>query len=297
VSAEPTLNRLRRPATRILLLAATVLLGWLALPSNAQTVRYLRLPREVVEKRLSRYAGSNTQREVTLKEIFSGAGCDSQHLSEQFVQHLKQPNVICLLPGTSRRGIIVGAHFDHVPNSDGVVDNWSGASLLPSLYEAVKVGPRTHRYIFIGFAGEEAGEIGSQFYARHMTIAEVAATDAMVNLDTLGLGPTKVWASHSDKRLLGALASIAKRLDLPVSIVNVEQVGSSDSEQFAARKIPRITVHSLTQETWQARIIHSPRDQISAMRMNDYYQSYELLAAYIVSLDQISEESTAAAQP
>src|SRR5512142_3290035 len=98
--------------------------------------------------------------------------------------------------------------------------------------------------MFIGFTDEERGEVGSRFYAQHMTKEEVAATDAMVNMDTLGLGPTAIWASHTDRQLNAAIASVAKQLELPVSGVIVDQVGSSDSEQFAVRKIPRITIHS-----------------------------------------------------
>src|SRR4029077_18427916 len=138
--------------------------------------------------------------------------------------------------GRSDKIIIVGAHFDHISAGDGVVDNWSGASLLPSLYEAVRIEPRKHTYIFIGFTDEERGEIGSHFYARQMTKEQVAATDAMVNMDTLGLASTEIWASHSDKRLTGALVYVAKQMNVPVTGVNVEQIGSTDSEQFAARK-------------------------------------------------------------
>lgn len=140
----------------------------------------------------------------------------------------------------------VGAHFDRASESDGVVDNWSGASLLPSLYEAVKIEPRRHTYIFIGFTDEEQGEVGSRFYARQMTKEQVAMTDAMVNMDTLGLAPTEVWASHSDKRLTGALVDVATQLNVSVTGVNVDQLKlSTDAEQFAERKIPRITIHSL----------------------------------------------------
>src|SRR5580765_7064883 len=270
--------------------AVTVCFVLLLAGINAPTesFRYNPVSREVVEARLGKYAGSNKQREITLKQMFGEAGCDDQHLSEQPVKGSKQPNIICLLPGTSDKVIIVGAHFDRVPEGDGVVDNWSGASLLPSLYETVKIEPRKHTYIFIGFTDEEQGEVGSRFYVRQMTKEQVAATDAMVNMDTLGLAPTEVWASHSDKRLTGALAYVAKQLNVPIAAVNVEQVGSADSVQFSERKIPRITIHSLTQETWNARILHTSKDKISAMRLDDYYQTYRLLAAYVISLDQVA---------
>ena len=214
------------------------------------------------------------------------AGCDDQYLSEQPVEGSKLPNVICTLPGTFDKFIIVGAHFDRVSEGDGVVDNWSGASLLPSLYEAVKAQPRQHTYIFVGFTDEEKGEVGSRFYVRQMTKEQVAVTDAMVNMDTLGLAPSEVWASHSDKRLLSSLIYIAKSLNLPLTGVNAEQIGSTDSEPFAERKIPRITIHSLTQVAWNAGLLHTSKDRISAINRDDYYETYHLLAAYIAMLDQ-----------
>ena len=253
----------------------------------AEGVRFALVPRPIVEERLGKYAGNNEQREATLKQMFSDAGCDDQHLSEQSVKGSRQPNVICTLPGSSDRVIIVGAHYDRVSAGDGVVDNWSGASLLPSLYEAVKGQPRQHTYIFIGFTDEEQGFVGSRFYVRQMTKQQVAVTDAMVNMDTLGLAPSEVWASHSDKRLTSALVNIARRLNFPITGVDVEQIGSSDGEVFAERKIPRITVHSLTQASWSAGILHSSKDKISAIHPDDYYQTYDLLAAYIAFLDQV----------
>jgi hypothetical protein len=108
----------------------------------AQNVQCNPVAREVVEARLGRYAGNNKQRETTLRQMFSEAGCDDQHLSEQPVKGSKLLNIVCLLPGGSDRVIIVGAHLDRVSEGDGVVDNWSGASLLPSLYEAVKTERR-----------------------------------------------------------------------------------------------------------------------------------------------------------
>ena len=121
-----------------------------------------------------------------------------------------------------------------------------------------------------------------------MTKDQVAATDAMVNLDTLGLGPTEVWASRSDKRLTGALVYVAGQLGLPVSGVNVERVGGSDGEQFSARKIPTITIHSLTQKAVDFYVLHTSRDKFSAIHLDDYYQTYRLVAGYIAFLDQLS---------
>jgi Zn-dependent M28 family amino/carboxypeptidase len=263
-----------------------------------QNVQYQPVSRAAVESRLGRYTGSNKQREASLKQMFTDAGCDDQHISEQPVKGSKLPNVICTLPGSSEQVIIVGAHFDRVSEGEGVVDNWSGASLLPSLYEAVKGLPRKHTFIFIGFTDEEQGLVGSSFYARQMSKEQIAATSAMVNMDTLGLASTEIWGSHADKRLNGAIAYVAKQLNVPISSVNVEGIGASaDSESFADRKIPSITIHSLTPQAWKAGILHSNKDKLSAIRLDDYYESYRLIAAYIAFLDQSTVPAQIAPKP
>ena len=247
------------------------------------------MPREIVEGRLKSFSRNDSEREAILKTMFTGAGC-SEHISEFQVKHVKQPDLICVLPGESQSTIFVGAHFDHVDAGDGVVDNWSGASLLPSLYEGLKSKPVRHTFVFISFSGEELGELGSEAYVKSMSNDDVARSVAMINLDTLGLGPTAVWLSHADPNLARKLAGVAHALQLPISGVNVERVGSSDSEQFARRKVPRITIHSLTQKTLP--ILHSSRDKLAAMQLDDYYSSYRLLAAYLVYLDGSLEQSS-----
>jgi hypothetical protein len=140
--------------------AAAILLLHSWIGAAEERIRYNLVSRDVVESRLRQYAGDNKQREATLKQLFTEAGCGEQHLSEQPVKGSKVPNIICVLPGTSEKIIIVGAHFDHVSEGDGVVDNWSGASMLPSLLEDLKLDPRKHTYIFIGFTDEEKGLLG-----------------------------------------------------------------------------------------------------------------------------------------
>ncbi|HEV7607967.1 MAG TPA: M28 family peptidase [Steroidobacteraceae bacterium] len=263
----------------------------LSLPISSaadETLRFGPVSRAVVEARLGEFGGTNREREATLKRMFVEAGC-GEHLTEQLVR-FSPPNLICVHPGNTGRVIIVGAHFDRVAAGDGVADNWSGASLLPSLYEAIKTEPRQHTYIFIAFTNEELGLIGSSFYARHMTREEVSATDAMVNMDTLGLASTNVWVSHSNPGLVRALAYVGHLINSPVTGVDFEAVGSTDSESFVRRKIRRITIHSLTQKNHDAGILHTRKDRLSAVHLDEYYETYHLMTVYLVFLDHYFDE-------
>jgi hypothetical protein len=260
-----------------------------------EALKYVLLGRDLIESRVKALSRNDSEREATLKNMFVQSGC-GDHISEPNVPHVKQPDLVCILPGQTDRVILVGAHFDHVDAGDGVVDNWSGASLLPTLYQGLHTAPRQHTFIFVSFSGEEKGELGSRAYVNSMSKEDVAKTSAMVNMDTLGLGPTAIWVSHSDRKLTMAIGAIAQVLKLPISGINVERVGSTDSEQFARRNIPRITIHSLTQNTLS--ILHTPRDNLSALKLDAYYDSYHLIAVYLAYLDTLLDKSpTPEAQP
>jgi hypothetical protein len=163
------------------------------------------------------------------------------------------------------------------------VDNWSGASLLPSLYQGLRSQQRRHTFVFAAFAGEEKGLVGSDFYVRTLPASEVPKMKAMVNLETLGLGPTEVWASRSDPGLLRLLDSLAHALNLPLTGVNVDKIGYSDEESFIKRKVPAVIIHSLTQATIQ--LLHSPKDNYDAIHIQDYYDSCRLVSGFLVLLD------------
>ena len=250
----------------------------------------------MIESRLKSFPTNNKDREALIRKWFAEAGCSG--LSEQSLERKLPPNVICILPGNTPKGeaeqiIVVGAHTDHVDDfGDGVVDNWSGAALLPSLLYSLSGQPRRHTFVFVGFSAEEKRLLGSKYYAEHLTTEERARIDGMVNFDSLGLGPTEVWASHADKVLLDPLAAVAAESRLPVSVMNVENLGTADSESFAPYHIPRVTLHSLTQETWP--ILHSPRDKLAAIKMDDYYDSYRLIAEYLAYLDSVLKPAPAA---
>ncbi len=241
---------------------------------------------EVIAARLARAPETNALREAGLRQLFEEAGCTGERLVEQPIKKNRQPNVICSSPGETDSVIVVGAHFDFVDAAKGrgVVDNWSGAALLPSLFEDVQTIPhRKHTFVFVGFTEEETGLRGSKFYVKSLGAGR-SRVKAMVDLDTLGLSPTKIWAHGSDKALVSAFFSVANALKLPASIVNVEAVGTTDSQSFMEKKIPALAVHSVTQQTLT--VLHSKRDTVAAVQQQEYYDTYHLLAGYLAYLDQ-----------
>ncbi len=248
---------------------------------SAQKIGFKRAAAEVVESRLRDCPERDGDRAGRLKELFRAAGAGDADLSEQRVPRFDDPNVICVLPGESEAVIIVGGHYDNVGTGHGVIDNWSGAVLLPTLYESLKAVPRKHTFIFVAFSAEEAGLKGSRQYAGQMTREDVARTRAMVNLDCLGLGPTAVLTSAADKRLTEMMIRVAGATKIRLRSCNVERAGW-DADSFSGR-IPRITLHSITPRT--GKVANTFDDNLEEVRWDDYYGSYLLIGMFLAYID------------
>lgn len=92
---------------------------------------------------------------------------------------IKAPNVVGLLEGADRKlkkeYVVISAHLDHLGVGkpvdgdtiyNGAMDNASGVASVIESAKLLAAGPRPKRSIlFVTFAGEELGELGSQYFA------------------------------------------------------------------------------------------------------------------------------------
>jgi hypothetical protein len=244
---------------------------------QAQKLRFSPVEKSIVLERAGNIPSGGQERLARMKELFIESGCLT--VIEQDVPSSEIPNLICRLQGNTDKSIIVGANY-----GKAAPDNWAGASLLPGLYQSLATRKRRHTFIFVAFADEKKTSIAAQFFAGHMTNVEVKHTHAMIDLDALGLSPTKFWAAHSDKDLVKALVVVMYALKLPASQVDIAKAGEADSEAFASRHIPQITLHSLTKDA--VAIVHGQHDLLQEFRPNNYYDSYRLISGYLAYLDE-----------
>jgi hypothetical protein len=230
-----------------------------------------------VLERLEHTPTSDGDRAARIRAMFAEAGCSGSLLQDQPVSGAVSPNIVCELPGESEASVIVGAHYDHSTSAARPVDNWSGASLLPAIYRSLRDRKRTHSFVFVAFADKGSDLSGAESFAGHLSPSQLRHTEAMVNLDALGLSPTKVSPTHSDKDLVHDLVVMVYTLKLPASQIDMETAGPADSEPFAFRHVPRITIHSLTRPVLEG----TP----AQFRPNNYYDTYRLICGYLAYLD------------
>src|SRR4029077_9342365 len=97
-------------------------------------IRFRSETRDVVERRLKSFSTQNSELEALIRKWFAESGCKEANLSEEALERKLPPNVICVLLGETQKVNVGGPHTDKVDSfGDGVVDNWTGAALLPCL--------------------------------------------------------------------------------------------------------------------------------------------------------------------
>ncbi len=129
-------------------------------------------------------------------------------------------NVLALWPGTDpalrEETIILGAHHDHFGVQAGLVfpgvdDNASGTAVLLEIARVLATtGIRPKRsLLFLSFAGEEQGLLGSRFYVAHPR-HPLRAAKAMINVDHAGVGNGNIMVGLSKLEKAAAQAAAEK---------------------------------------------------------------------------------------
>jgi hypothetical protein len=184
-----------------------------------------------------------------------------------YVEHLARNrrivrNVVGLLPGSdaekAAEAVVIGAHYDHVgvggrfsvaPERTGEIhngadDNASGTAAIIEIARTA-AGQRARfprSLVFVAFAGEERGLLGSAHYVTTPAIP-IERTIAMLNLDMVGRSQGSVDVS-------GLEVSPSMETDLEAAVeasggnLDIRRqgpgAGRSDDASFLARRIPAI---------------------------------------------------------
>ncbi len=164
-------------------------------------------------------------------------------------------NVVAFLPGQTDETIVIGAHYDHLglgeqdslaPSLAGQVhpgadDNASGTAGLMELARQLAAERRSLRrgVVFIAFAGEELGLLGSNYYVNH-PLKPLDKTAAMINLDMIGrLRNSKLYIGGvgTGSTLKPLVEEAAKKTKFQVEY-SAGGFDASDHTSFAAKQVP-----------------------------------------------------------
>ncbi len=164
-------------------------------------------------------------------------------------------NVSAYLAGETDEYVIVGAHYDHLGLGDehslapsqigtihpGADDNASGTAGVIELARWAAHQPKPKRGIlFLTFAGEELGLLGSEWYVNHPTLPLEKAV-AMINMDMIGrIKEGKIFLSGTGtgSTFPQLIADVKPPAPLQIDIAEKAGYGASDHTSFTTKNVP-----------------------------------------------------------
>ena len=198
-------------------------------------------------------------------------------------------NVIAFLPGTkgAKKTIVFTAHYDHLGRMGeltyfpGANDNASGTAMLLTLAKYFKEHPVNVNILFIAFAGEEAGLLGSEHFVNHPTYP-LKKMNFLVNLDIMGSGEegiTVVNATLFDDQFK-LLQQINTEKGLLTQVKSRGPAQNSDHYWFTEKGVPAFFIYTMGSN----KNYHDVFDTYENLTFSEYNDITTLLAEFVLRL-------------
>jgi aminopeptidase YwaD len=194
-------------------------------------------------------------------------------------------NVIGMIEGSEKTDsfIVISAHYDHLGTLGkrtyfpGANDNASGVSMLLELAHHYSMHKPKYSMLFIAFAGEESGLIGSSYYVGKPTI-ELASIHFLINLDLLGTGDAGIMVVNGSvfKKEFNQLLVINEERKLVPIIKMRGEAANSDHYPFYKRNVPCFFIYTLGGIT----AYHDVKDIAKTLPLTKYSEVFELIVLF-----------------
>jgi hypothetical protein len=152
--------------------------------------------------------------------------------------HLLSANIIVTKEGTSGTTLVVGAHYDTLPGSQGAMDNATGIGLLLEMAGRLREVETPSTIVFVAFGAHWQRTAGASFFVERLEDFERDALLGMIDLDTVAGGAVgdQLGPESGEPWLRSALAIAAERSDVTLT----EAVAATGGEHaaFAAAGVP-----------------------------------------------------------
>ena len=168
------------------------------------------------------------------------AGAEVEATVNLVIASYDSHNVIAEKPGPVADGpvVVLGAHYDTVPDTQGANDNGSGLAVLLAIARAVadKSFPFTLR--FVTFGSEEVGLFGSRHHVARLGDDDRIDVIAMLNFDVVGSGRRVRVIGGSE--LAGRVMAYGDANGIDVTAGASLEGGGSDHVSFRDAGIPAV---------------------------------------------------------
>jgi aminopeptidase YwaD len=220
-------------------------------------------------------------------------------IENQFVATHGTQNVIGYVEGSQYPDsfIVFSAHYDHLGQMGSAVffpganDNASGCAMLLNLAKYYSIPANKPRYstVFMAFAGEEAGLLGSIYYVGH-PIFPLEKIRFLLNMDIMGTGDDGITVVNGTlfKSEYDKLVEINKSENLVKEVKIRGKAANSDHYPFSEKEVKAFFIYSMG----GIKAYHDVYDKAETLPLTKFEELFKLVLHFSNYLQQIPENAS-----
>jgi hypothetical protein len=196
-------------------------------------------------------------------------------------------NICAYINGTALNNdtvIMLTAHYDHLGMMGnktyfpGANDNASGVSMLLNLVKYYSQQHPKYKTVFVFFAGEEAGLLGSKYFTEH-SVFELSKIKFLINLDLLGTGDEGITVVNATefKTRFDAIKQINTDKHYLPLVKPRGKAQNSDHYWFTEKGVPSFFIYTMG----GIKAYHDVYDKPQTLPLTKYKEVFRLLIDFI----------------
>jgi Zn-dependent M28 family amino/carboxypeptidase len=205
----------------------------------------------------------------------------------EFVEDFQAKNVIGYIEGEKKDEFFVfSAHYDHLGRMGkkvyipGAQDNASGTAMVLDIAEYYKENKPEYSIVFMLFAGEEAGLLGSVHYVLN-PLFDLRKVKMVVNLDLVGTGDDGITIVNGANPDYSDIWQKFEKINIEkeyfTTIKARGEASNSDHYPFHAVGIPAVFIYTMGGQTYY----HNPKDKPETLTFTGYDALFNLLLNFV----------------
>ena len=209
-------------------------------------------------------------------------------LENEVIENFKTSNICGYVKGLSKPDSfhVITAHYDHLGGMGketyfpGANDNASGVALLLTLAQYYALHPQPYSIVFICFAGEEAGLIGSKYFTEN-PLMPLSKIRFLVNLDLEGTGEEGITVVNATEfpEAYSAINKVNESGKYLHKINARAKAANSDHYWFTEKGVPAFFFYTLG----GIKAYHDVFDRSATLPMNEYNDLFKLIVGFFGS--------------
>ena len=210
-------------------------------------------------------------------------------IDSKFIKNYRSQNVIAQIPAKKKcaKTIVFSAHYDHLGRMGdeiyfpGANDNASGTAMLITMAKYFKENPSKYNIVFIAFAGEEAGLVGSKYYVEN-PLFRLKKIKFLLNLDIMGSGEEGITTVNATlfEDEFKLLQTINEEKNLLAKVKSRGPAANSDHYWFTEKKVPAFFIYTMGPN----KHYHDVFDTYEELTFNEYHDITSLLVEFVERL-------------